>query len=99
MAKSNADYKREQRDRATRRGIKALSLPVSAGIQAQIDELCVRHEFEDWRELIFTMVRNAHSDCALSTQATRIPASGFAPTPAQLRAVSNYVVPDEDEEQ
>lgn len=86
--KSNADYKREQyaraKEAAEKLGIVNRTLPVPASINTMLDELCERHDFTDWRELVFTMVRVAHAG---GVELVQIPKCGFVPTDTQLRKV------------
>jgi hypothetical protein len=86
--KTNADYKREQYQRAKeaaeKLGIVNRTLPLPASVSAQLDELCERHEFTDWRELVITMIRVAHAG---AVELVAIPSSGFVPSEKQLRKV------------
>lgn len=84
--KSNADYKREQykrkKEAAEKLGIVERVLPVPAGINTMLDELCERHGFTDWRELVFNMIRVCHGG---AHDLAAIPPSGFVPSEKQLR--------------
>lgn len=86
--KDNATYKREQYARkkaaAEALGIVDRVLPLPASINTMLTELCTRHAFTDWRELVINMIRVAHGgahDLAV------IPPSGFVPSEKQLRKV------------
>jgi hypothetical protein len=86
--KTNADYKREQyarkKEAAEKLGIVDRVLPVPASINTMLNELCERHAYTDWRELVFTMIRVCHAGAdALAV----IPPSGFVPSEKQLRKV------------
>lgn len=86
--KTNADYKREQyarqKEAAEKLGIVNRVLPLPASISTMLDELCDRHEFTDWRELVITMIRVAHAGVI---ELVEIPTCGFVPSEAQLRKV------------
>lgn len=89
MAKSNADYKRDQYARkkalAEKMGMVDRVLPLPASINTMLNELCERHQFTDWRELVINMIRVAHGG---AVDLVAIPASGFVPSEKQLRKVS-----------
>jgi hypothetical protein len=91
--KTNADYKREQyaraKEAAEKLGITNRTLPLPATVSTMLDELCERHEFTDWRELVITMIRVAHSG---AVELVQIPKSGFVPTERQLRKVGRAPV-------
>lgn len=84
--KTNADYKREQyarkKEAAEKLGIVDRVLPLPASINTMLAELCERHEYTDWRELVINMIRVCHAGAdALAV----IPKSGFVPSEKQLR--------------
>jgi len=86
--KDNATYKAEQYARAKKLaeklGITNRTLPLPATINTMLNELCERHEFTDWRELVINMIRVAHGG---AVELVAIPASGFVPSEKQLRKV------------
>lgn len=85
--KDNATYKREQyaraKEAAEKLGIVNRTLPVPASINTMLNELCERHDFTDWRELVFTMIRVCHGG---AHELAAIPASGFVASEKQLQA-------------
>lgn len=93
VKKTNADYKRDQYARkkaaAEALGIVDKVLPLPASINAMLNELCERHEFTDWRELVINMIRVAHAG---AHDLAAIPPSGFVPSEAQLRKVGKRQV-------
>lgn len=84
--KDNKTYKAEQYARAKalaeKLGIVNRTLPLPASINAMLEELCERHEFTDWRELVINMIRVCHGG---SHDLAAIPPSGFVPSEKQLR--------------
>jgi len=86
--KSNAQYKAEQyaraKETAEKLGITNRMLPLPATINTMLNELCERHEFTDWRELVINMIRVAHGG---AVELVAIPASGFVPSEKQLRKI------------
>lgn len=88
--KDNATYKREQyarqKEAAEKLGITNRTLPLPASINTMLDELCERHAFTDWRELVINMIRVCHGG---AHDLAAIPPSGFVPTERQLRKVGN----------
>jgi len=86
--KDNKTYKAEQYARAKalaeKLGIVNRTLPLPATINTMLNELCERHEFTDWRELLITMIRVAHGG---AVELVAIPPSGFVPSDKQLRKV------------
>ena len=88
--KSNAQYKADQyaraKELAAKLGITNRTLPLPATINTMLNELCERHEFTDWRELVINMIRVAHGG---AVELVAIPASGFVPSEKQLRKVGD----------
>lgn len=86
--KTNADYKREQRQRKLKRqeqmGERDIVTPIPVSVQGQIDDLCQWHAFTDWRELLINMVRVCHAAGPGRNVLVEIPKSGFVPTEKQL---------------
>lgn len=64
MAKLPALRSKESRARAAEKaeklGIVNRKWPVPKGIDSKLIDLCRRHHFEDWRELIETAVQRLH---------------------------------------
>lgn len=91
MAKSNADYKREQYQRKKERqvamGERDMVLPVPLVTMKQMEEVCEWHGYSDWRELLLTTVRVLHKLGPEKNGLVEIPPSGFVATAAQLAKV------------
>ena len=89
---NNANNCKAYRERKAKKnaalGVVDKTLPVPKGIWSMLVDLCTWHKFEDWKELLFTMVRVAHSKGPEWSELTTIPKCGFVPTRAQLRLVS-----------
>jgi hypothetical protein len=96
MAKSNADYKRDQYARkkalAEKIGMVDRVLPVPQTTWSMIQDLCTWHAFTDWRELLLNMVRVAHAAGPAGTVLAEIPKCGFVPSEKQLRKVEKVPV-------
>jgi hypothetical protein len=86
--KSNAQYKAEQyaraKETAEKLGIVNRTLPLPASINTLLNELCERHQFTDWRELVINMIRVAHGG---TVELVEIPPCGFVPSEQQLRKI------------
>lgn len=59
MAISNQQKKKNQRDKLDAEGITIKELPVTEGTWSKIEDLCAKHGYSDWRELLTVMAHNA----------------------------------------
>ena len=87
----NAQSCKAYRERKVRKdealGVVNKTLPVPKGIWSMVVDLCAWHSFGDWKELLFTMIRVAHSKGPEWSELTTIPPCGFVPSRKQLRLV------------
>lgn len=59
-AKTNAVKKAEAYALKKASDVKDYVLPLAPGSQKQLEELCEREGFEDWREALTLMIKNTH---------------------------------------
>lgn len=102
MAKTNAQACRDSRSKAKaeqeRLGIVIRKWPVAKGIDAKLTALCAQHGFEDWRELLDTVIQRLHE--APPEDAARFLAVSqhrFEPSKKLLRQLAEFTPPPEPE--
>lgn len=95
MAKDNAQACRDSRLKAAaareRLGIVNRKWPVARGIDEKLTAPCTTHDFEDWRELLDTVIQRLHE--ATQEDAERFLAVSqhqFTPSQKMLRQIDDY---------
>lgn len=102
MAKTNAQACRDSRTKAAaerdRLGIVIRKGPVAKGIDAKLTALCEKHGFEDWRELLDTVIQRLQE--AQPEDAGRFLAVSqhrFEPSKKMLRQIDEFTPAAEPE--
>lgn len=100
MAKSNAKACKDSRDKAAaerdRLGIVIRKWPLAQGINTQLEALRQAHGFEDWRELLDTVIQRLHE--AAPADAARFLAVSrhqFTPTEKMARQAAAFAAKQE----
>ncbi|MDP3978372.1 MAG: hypothetical protein Q8P85_10330 [Pseudomonas sp.] len=102
MAKDNAQACRDSRKRAAaerqRLGIVIRKWPVAQGINTKLEALCIEHGFDDWRELLDTVIQRLHeSPPADVAHWLAVSQHHFKPSEKMLRQIAAYTPPPEPE--
>lgn len=95
MAKDNAKACRDSRIKGAadreRLGIVIRKWPVAHGINTKLEALCIEHDFDDWRELLDTVIQRLHeSPPADVAHWLAVSQHHFTPSEKMLRQIADY---------